>query len=252
MNTQPNNSASNANNKSTNNTQPTQEIDLMALLGALLDRKYFIVAVTALFMFVGVIYAVLSTPVYQATAMIQVEDGGASVPGFDDMAGMFESTSAAVTEIELLKSRSIIGEAVDTLKLDVIAEPKLFPFIGSRAYRKFTPMEDGDLAEPSFGASSYAWGGESINVFRFDVPRYCSKSKSLQLVAQANNSLALLNEDGEQILSGKVGEELTNGKFNLTIRTLNARPGTEFTITRKDRLKYYFRSSNCNWCKRKR
>ncbi len=235
MNTQPNNSASNANNKSTNNTQPTQEIDLMALLGALLDRKYFIVAVTALFMFVGVVYAVLSTPVYQATAMIQVEDGGASVPGFDDMAGMFESTSAAVTEIELLKSRSIIGEAVDTLKLDVIAEPKLLPFIGSRAYRTFTPMEDDDLAEPSFGANSYAWGGESINVFRFDVPRFAI-NKEFTVVAQANNSLALLNEDGEQILSGKVGEELTNGKFNLTIRALNARPGTEFTITRKDRL----------------
>ncbi|MBB1456676.1 polysaccharide biosynthesis tyrosine autokinase [Pseudoalteromonas sp. SG43-5] len=235
MNTQPNNSANNANSKSTNNTQPTQEIDLMALLGALLDRKYFIVAVTALFMFVGVIYAVLSTPVYQATAMIQVEDGGASVPGFDDMAGMFESTSAAVTEIELLKSRSIIGEAVDTLNLDVIAEPKLFPFIGSRASRTFTPIEDGDLAEPSFGASSYAWGGESINVFRFDVPRFAI-NKEFTVVAQANNSLALLNEDGEQILSGKVGEELTNGKFNLTIRTLNARPGTEFTITRKDRL----------------
>ncbi|MBB1275945.1 polysaccharide biosynthesis tyrosine autokinase [Pseudoalteromonas sp. SR43-3] len=238
MNTQPNNSANNANNansKSTNNTQPTQEIDLMALLGVLLDRKYFIVAVTALFMFVGVIYAVLSTPVYQATAMIQVEDGGASVPGFDDMAGMFESTSAAVTEIELLKSRSIIGEAVDTLNLDVTAEPKLFPFIGSRAYRTFTPTEDGDLAEPSFGASSFAWGGESINVFRFDVPR-TAVNQAFTLVAQANNSLALLNSDGEQILSGKVGEELTNGKFNLTIRTLNARPGTEFTITRKDRL----------------
>ena len=235
MNTQPNNSASNANNKSTNNTQLTQEINLMALLGALLDRKYFIVAVTALFMFVGVIYAVLSTPVYQATAMIQVEDGGASVPGFDDMAGMFESTSAAVTEIELLKSRSIIGEAVDTLKLDIIAEPKLFPFIGSRAYRTFTPMKDGDLAEPSFGANSYAWGGESINVFRFDVPR-TAVNQTFTLVAQANNSLMLLNADGEQILSGKVGEELTNGKFNLTIRTLNARPGTEFTISRKDRL----------------
>ena len=235
MNTQPNNSASNANNKSTNNTQLTQEINLMALLGALLDRKYFIVAVTALFMFVGVIYAVLSTPVYQATAMIQVEDGGASVPGFDDMAGMFESTSAAVTEIELLKSRSIIGEAVDTLKLDIIAEPKLFPFVGSRAYRTFTPMSDGDLAEPSFGAKSYAWGGESINVFRFDVPRFAI-NKEFTLVAQAGNSVALLNDDGDQILAGKVGEELTNGKFNLTIRTLNARPGTEFTITRKDRL----------------
>ncbi|WP_096042534.1 polysaccharide biosynthesis tyrosine autokinase [Pseudoalteromonas agarivorans] len=221
-------------NKS-NNTQSTQEIDLMALLGALLDRKYFIAGITALFMLVGIVYAVLSTPVYQATAMIQVEDGSASVPGFDDMAGMFESTSAAVTEIELLKSRSVIGEAVDTLKLDITAEPKLFPFIGNRAYRKFMPTNQGDLAEPSFGASSYAWGGESINIFRFDVPRYAI-NEEFTLVAQANNSLALLNSDGEQVLTGKVGEELTNGKFNLTVRELNARPGTEFILTRKDRL----------------
>ena len=228
MNTQPE-------SKNKNTAQPTQEIDLMALLGALLDRKYFIAGITALFMFIGVVYAVLSTPVYQATAMIQVEDGSASVPGFDDMAGMFESTSAAVTEIELLKSRSVIGEAVDSLKLDIIAEPKLFPFIGNRAYRKFTPMEEGDLAEPSFGASSYAWGGESINIFRFDVPRNAI-NQEFTIVAQANNSMVLLNDDGEQILTGKVGEELTNGKFNLTVRELNARPGTEFIITRKDRL----------------
>ena len=222
------------NNKS-NNAQPSQEIDLMALLGALLDRKYFIAGITALFMFVGIVYAVLSTPVYQATAMIQVEDGSASVPGFDDMAGMFESTSAAVTEIELLKSRSVIGEAVDTLKLDITAEPKLFPFIGNRAYRKFMPMSEGDLAEPSFGASSYAWGGESINIFRFDVPR-SAINKTFTLVAQTNNGVELLNADGEQILAGKVGEELTNGKFNLTVRELNARPGTEFLLTRHDRL----------------
>ena len=228
MNTQPE-------SKNKNTAQPTQEIDLMALLGALLDRKYFIASITALFMFIGVVYAVLSTPVYQATAMIQVEDGSASVPGFDDMAGMFESTSAAVTEIELLKSRSVIGEAVDSLKLDIIAEPKLFPYIGNRAYRKFTPMSDGDLAEPSFGASSYAWGGETINIFRFDVPR-TAINQEFTLVAQVSNSVALLNDDGNQILAGKVGEELSNGKFNLTVRELNARPGTEFIITRKDRL----------------
>ncbi|TMS79718.1 polysaccharide biosynthesis tyrosine autokinase [Pseudoalteromonas sp. S554] len=228
MNTQPE-------SKNKNTAQPTQEIDLMALVGALLDRKYFIAGITAVFMFVGVVYAVLSTPIYQATAMIQVEDGSSSVPGFDDMAGMFESTSAAVTEIELLKSRSVIGEAVDSLKLDIIAEPKLFPFIGNRAYRKFTPMEEGDLAEPSFGASSYAWGGESINIFRFDVPRN-AVNQEFVLVAQAGNGVALLNGDGDQILVGKVGEELTNGKFNLTVRELNARPGTEFLIIRKDRL----------------
>ena len=228
MNTQPE-------NKNKSNAQPTQEIDLMALLGALLDRKYFIAGITTLFLFVGIVYAVLSTPVYQATAMIQVEDGGASVPGFDDMAGMFESTPTAVTEIELLKSRSVIGEAVDSLKLDIVAEPKLFPLIGNRAYRKFTPMEEGDLAKPSFGASSYAWGGENLDIFRFDVPR-AAIDKEFILVAQENNGIALLNDESVEILSGKVGQELTNGKFNLTVRTLNARPGTEFIIIRKDRL----------------
>lgn len=234
MNAQPNAIATNKQNR-TNEQNPSQEIDLMALLGALLDRKFFIIAITAVFMFVGVVYAVFSTPIYQATAMIQVEDSSGSVPGFDDMAGMFESTSAAVTEIELLKSRSIIGEAVDTLKLDIIAEPKLFPFIGGRAFRKFTPMSEGDLAEPSFGASSYAWGGESIDVFRFDVPK-SAIGAGFTLQAQESNSLVLLNGEGEQILAGKVGQELTNGKFNLTVRSLNARAGTEFIISRKDRL----------------
>ncbi|MEH6465612.1 MAG: polysaccharide biosynthesis tyrosine autokinase [Shewanella psychromarinicola] len=222
--------------KTNNPTQETDEIDLGALLGALLDRKYFIIGLTTLFMFVGVVYAVLSTPIYQATAMLQVEDGGgASVPGLDDMGGMFESTSAAVTEIELLKSRSIIGEAVDSLKLDMTANPKLFPYIGHRAFRKFTPINEGDLAEPSFGASSYAWGGESIDIFRFDVPK-SAIGAGFTLVALDNNGIALLNADGEQILKGKVGQELSNTKFNLTVRTLHARPGTEFTLARQDRL----------------
>lgn len=239
MNAQPTALAANNKQNRTTQDQTSQEIDLMALLGALIDRKYFIAAITAVFMAFGVFYAVFATPVYQATAMIQVEDGGASVPGFDDMAGMFESTSAAVTEIELLKSRSVIGEAVDSLKLDIVAEPKLFPVIGNRAFRKFTPMESGDLAEPSVGASSYAWGGESIEVFRFDVPR-SAIGVGFTLVAgegtDKNKSYTLLNGDDEVILQGKVGEELTNGKFNLTIRSLIARAGSEFTLIRKDRL----------------
>jgi tyrosine-protein kinase Etk/Wzc len=239
MNAQPTALAANNKQNRTTQDQTSQEIDLMALLGALIDRKYLIAAVTAVFMAVGVFYAVFATPVYQATAMIQVEDGGASVPGFDDMAGMFESTSAAVTEIELLKSRSVIGEAVDTLKLDIVAEPKLFPVIGNRAFRKFTPVEEGDVAEPYFGANSYAWGGESIDVFRFDVPR-SAIGAGFTLVAgvgtDKNKSFTLLNDEDEVILQGKVGEELTNGKFNLTIRSLVARSGTEFTLVRKDRL----------------
>ncbi|MFB1034468.1 MAG: GNVR domain-containing protein, partial [Sinobacterium sp.] len=208
---------------------------LGALIGTLIDRKLLIVSITALFALVGIAVALLSTPVYNATAMIQVEDSGSSVPGLDDMAGMFESSSKSVTEIELLKSRSVIGEAVDVLRLNVVATPKLFPVIGGRSLRQFRPAETGDIAEPSFGASSYAWGGEQIEVYRFDVPEH-SIGKSYIVQAEANQRFKLLTGGGDVILQGKVGEELTNGDVTLTIKTLLARAGTEFIVSRRSRL----------------
>ncbi len=216
-------------------SQQEREIDLLPLIGALLDRKLLIVSVTALFMLVGIAIAIFSTPIYQATAMIQVEEKGGAVPGFDELGGMFESTSAAVTEIELLKSRSIIGEAVDSLSLDIVAEPKLFKIIGNRAFRKFTPLEQGDLAEPSFGASSYAWGGEEIEVFRFDVPENAI-GKEFTLIALENNQFELQDGNGNRILKGNVGEEVSNSTYSLTVKTLVARPSTEFIVSKKNRL----------------
>ncbi|NQY63793.1 MAG: polysaccharide biosynthesis tyrosine autokinase [Alteromonadaceae bacterium] len=215
--------------------EDSNEIDLLALLGSLLDRKYFIAIITFLFTLAGISYAMLATPIYQATAMLQVEDGSASVPGFDDMAGLFDSASKSTTEIELLKSRSVIGEAVDSLHLTVVAKPKLFPVIGARAFRKFIPQEDGFLAEPKYGATSYAWGGEILDVFRFEVPNHSINSE-FTLVTGANDKITLLNSDGVVLLTGKVGEELVKGKYKLTVRSLNARTGTEFILTKKYRL----------------
>ena len=106
------------------------EIDLGALIGTLIDRKLLIVSITALFALVGIAVALLSTPIYNATSMIQVEENSPSIPGLDDMSSMFEGTSEAITEIELLKSRTILGQASKNLKLDTKVAPKLFPVIG--------------------------------------------------------------------------------------------------------------------------
>jgi tyrosine-protein kinase Etk/Wzc len=224
------------NNSSNQNKTATQEIDLLALVGTLLDRKYFIILFTAVFAIIGVAVAVLSTPIYKATALIQVEESSPSVPGLDDMAGMFESSSEAVTEIELLKSRSVIGEAVDTLKLNIIAEPKLFPVIGGKIYRGFVAEQPNELANPLLGASSYAWGGESINVFRFDVPK-ALEGEEFELVTEKNNHYKLINPDGETVLTGTVGQDEQSGFYNLTIRSLNARPGTTFTLIKNNRYR---------------
>ncbi|ALO33656.1 tyrosine protein kinase [Colwellia sp. MT41] len=223
------------NNNNNNNAAASNEIDLMALFGALLDRKIFIGVVTAVFALVGIATALYSTPIYKATAMIQVEEGGGGMPGLGDMASMFESSSKSITEIELLKSRSVIGEAVDNLALDIVAQPKLFPIIGGRSFRKFNAIKPGDIATPSFGATSYAWGGEQIDIFRFEVPKFAI-NRSYIVQAGENNTFTLFSGDGEKILAGKVGTEVSNGTFTLTLKTLIARAGTEFIITRKDRL----------------
>jgi tyrosine-protein kinase Etk/Wzc len=221
----------------TNANQETKgnEIDLLALFGNLLDRKWFIATVTAMFSVVGVAIAVLSPSVYQATAMIQVEESSPSVPGLDDMASMFEGTSEAITEIELLKSRTVLGQATDTLKLDTIIEPKFLPLIGGYFYRKFTPKSVNELAEPMFGASSYAWGGEKLDLFSFEVPSSLI-GQEFELVAGKQQSFMLFTEDGEQVISGKVGAEISNSLYKITVRTLNARPGTRFTLTKNHRL----------------
>ncbi len=235
MNAQPTALAASKNQNRSQESQ-SQEIDLLALLGTLLDRKWFIVLVTAVFAITGVAVAVLGTPIYKATALVQVEESSPSVPGLDDMAGMFESSSEAVTEIELLKSRSVIGEAVDTLKLNIIAEPKLFPIIGGKLFRSFVAESEGDIAEPFLGFSSYAWGGESINVFRFNVPK-AFEGEEFVLVIGANKNYELFNPDGESVLNGVVGKEQTAGYYELTVRDLNARQGTVFTLVKNNRYR---------------
>ena len=215
-------------------TENVQDIDLMVFVGAIVDRKFLVLSVTIIFMLMGIVYAKYSTPVYQVNSILQVESSGSNVPGLADVGGMFESSSNSTAEIELLKSRSIIGEAVDSLKLDVVVTPKFFPYIGENAYNSFSAIKPNQLAEPKYGADSYAWGGEAIDVFRFKVPK-SAIGKTFILKATDNDTVALLNSDEEQILKGNVGEELTNGSFALTVKSINARPGTEFLIVRKNR-----------------
>lgn len=48
-------------------------IDLAAVLRMLFDHKALILWTVSLFFLIGLGYAILATPVYQATAMIQIE-----------------------------------------------------------------------------------------------------------------------------------------------------------------------------------
>jgi tyrosine-protein kinase Etk/Wzc len=225
----------NLNSSKSPNLNAASEIDIVALFGALIDKKVFLLVVTVLSMLVGVAVAVFSTPIYQATSIVQVEEKGGAVPGFDELGGILSGASAAVTEIELIKSRAIIGEAVDSLNLDIIALPKMLPVIGERSYRVFKSTKPNEIAEPLLGFSSYAWGGEKIDVFRFSVPESYIGSP-FTLVAGKAGSYELIDVTGSVVLQGFVGKKQNNNGVELTLSSLNARAGTEFILIKKSRL----------------
>ncbi|AOE83357.1 polysaccharide biosynthesis tyrosine autokinase [Pseudomonas sp. TCU-HL1] len=214
------------------------DIDLLGLLGTLLDSKWIIVGITSFFTVLGAAYAVLTPPVYQANALVQVEEkkgGMAALSGISEMTEMFGGTSAAVTEIELLKSRAVLGQAVENLKLDIIVEPHYFPLFGQFLARRFQPVSEHEVAEPFFGLSSFAWGGEVLDVFQLDAPD-AYLGKDLTLRADGNGTFTLLNDDDEVLLTGQVGEQLEQDGFKVQIAQLDANPSSLFSVTKQRRL----------------
>ncbi|PMZ72043.1 polysaccharide biosynthesis tyrosine autokinase [Pseudomonas sp. FW305-70] len=227
------------------NSLPIQEhrdddddIDLLALFGTLIDSKWIIVGITAFFCAVGVAYAVLSTPIYQANALVQVEEkkgGMAALGGMGEMSEMFGGTSPAVTEIELLKSRAVLGKAVENLKLDIIVEPNYFPLVGQFLSRRFKPLSENQVASPLLGLNGFTWGGEKLDIFQLEVPD-AYLGKGLTLRAEGNGTFTLLNDDEEVLLQGQVGEKLEQNGFKLQVANLNANVGALFSVTKQRRL----------------
>lgn len=206
-------------------------IDLARILRVAFDHKRLIFFITALFAVLGIGYATVATPVYQATAMIQIEPKKAGITGIPEAVPRPNSVSQAVTEIELIKSRSVLGRTVNDLKLYLNTRPKYFPFLGSYMARQHDPEKDGDIAAPLLGLDSYAWGGEALKIFQLDVPEAYLGEK-LVLRAGEAGAFSLYDAEEQLLLSGKTNEAVQRDGFRVQIAELKARPGTEFAMVR--------------------
>ena len=93
---------------------PGEELDLLRLLGTLVDARWLIACTTVLALLAGGAYAFLSPPVYEANTLIQVEE---NAPGAEaalvDAASLFDVRSPASAEMEILRSRMVVGGAVE-------------------------------------------------------------------------------------------------------------------------------------------
>lgn len=209
-------------------------IDVASILRMLFDHKVLIAWVVGLCTLIGIAYAVVATPVYQANAMIQIEPkkiGLDATPVFNSKP---TSVSEAATEIELIKSRAVLGRVITDLKLDIVATPRYLPVLGKWYARQFKPANGQPAAAP-LGLDRFAWGGERITVDALDVPK-ALLGLPLTLAVGANGQYTVKDPDGQPLLSGQVGSDSQGGGVSLSVSELQARPGTEFRLVRNREL----------------
>ncbi|WHP66328.1 polysaccharide biosynthesis tyrosine autokinase [Vibrio harveyi] len=207
-------------NQTISSSAPTDdEIDLGKLFGILIDAKWFIIGITLLFATIGIAVALLSTPIYKADALIQIEQkssGGISAM-VGDMGELFAAESSATTEIEIIKSRMILGDTVDKFNLTTIATPDYLPFIGK------------GLARIN-GTQDY------ISVSTFEMPRTAQGYKHQLVVTDAEKgSFDLLIED-QIVLSGVVGQTIEMNGYRIKVRELVAQNEDSFSIGKISKL----------------
>ena len=213
------------------------EIDLGELIATLLDGKVLIIVITLIALAVGVVSSFLMTPIYKADAMLQVEDSSSASPlgALEGVSGIFESKSPIQGEIEIIKSRMILGNAINKLHLDIFAQPKFFPVIGKAIARQYQSKNKGKISDPLFGSPEYAWGGESIKVSTLNVPQHWLGKKITLIVGQKGQFT--LTDNDEQTIKGYVGKivskTIEGEEFRVYISVLNARPGTHFMLQKQ-------------------
>ncbi len=192
------------------------------LVSVLSASRGLIVGLSLLVALAGAAYAFLVTPVYVADALLQVDEKDTSL-GAIDLAELIEGNTSVNTEIEIIRSRSVLAAVVDSLDLDINAAPKYFPIFG----KAFSRLKNGDdLAE--------------IQVDRLEVTDDLTGFK-LRLVNTGSDSYALYDPDGEKILDGKVGEAAASkfreaDSINIFVAGLKGEENQVYEIVRRSYL----------------
>lgn len=208
------------------NSNNSDDIDLGKLLGVLLDGKWLIVLVTALFMAIGIVYALSLTPIYQADALVQIEQkGGGSASMISEMGGVITQESSAGTEIEIITSRTLLSKTVNTLNLTRVAAPIYFPYLGKGFARKM--------------------GNEGfVSLSHYVLPEKAQqKQHVLTLINNKLGTYQLSDAQDKIILSGKVGVLAEKNGYRLLIDRLSGQNNQKFNIGIRSEL------SAINWLK---
>ena len=211
-----------------------EEPTLPDLVRMVLDERWLVVAVAGAVLALASVYLFVATPLFESNVVIQVQSSSQTLPGLEDLSSVFSEKTPAETEIEIIRSRSLVGSVVDRLGLAVEARPRRFPVIGAALARRYDGRSPAD-AWPGF--SAFAWGGERIRVGDLSVSDDLL-GQPLLLTALEGGRFRLASPDGADLLEGAVGATARRAEeplVEILVSELAARPGTTFWVAKRHR-----------------
>lgn len=204
---------------------------------AMLRAHYLIVLISILTCaLAGMAAALLKTPTYEATMLLQVG------PAFSRKIGSFgeerngqENNINVASETEIIKSRAVIGAAANDLALYINARPNYFPIIG----RFFAAKSDVSrtIIFPMF--EKYCWGNEYIDVKAFDVPNSLL-DKKFEISLQRGGYYTLHSYGTRESFVGHIGIarkfHSKLGNINLHVGSVFGQEGQSFILLRRPEI----------------
>lgn len=209
----------------------SDEIDLGQLFSSLWKGKWLIALTTAIGIAAGVFTIANTDPTFQAEALLQLEERTGSLALPSGLSDMLENDPRSVTEIEILRSRMVLSQAVADQNLDWRIEPRKVPIIGTLLSRYSLPFVEGLLP------AQYIRPDESITLEQLVVPPiWLNTEIEITILDAENFRLAL--PDGHSV-TGHVGEQLTmeDVGFSITVGAVEAATGRVFAIQQLDDIR---------------
>jgi len=200
------------------------EIDLVALFGRLWAGKLTLIAALVLALLVGGLVAFNTPPRYQADALLQLEEKANQLGLPEGLADLSGDSPRAVTEIEIIRSRLVVGRAVSRLNLDWIADPVTAPVLGHLLATRPLPIPDWNFLTP------YARPGDDIRLDLLDVPP-AFLGQELILTIQDGSRFVVALPDGA-LLDGDVDVPILDAASGVSLRVgeLTGAVGRQFRL----------------------
>jgi tyrosine-protein kinase Etk/Wzc len=216
-----------------------EDVVLGQLIQTIVEDIWLLIAIAATIVAIAGFYCYIAKPVYSADAHVRVEpqDNTSQAltqnqTGAPIASGSGSGALPTDAEMEIIKSRGVLGPVVQQMKLNFSVSPKTFPVLGRLAARLH--KTDG-LAKPWLGLKSYAWGGEQAQVDSVEVTP-ALEGKELTMTALDDGQYELRAPGGALLLRGQVGQTAMGGGVTMLVDRLVARPGTQFTVVRANDL----------------